>query len=184
MEESTTETWRDVAGYESVYEVSDLGRVRSHDRVVDGPRGQQGIKGRIMRLRLLHGYQKIDLCQNSLSKSFFVHRLVVAAFIGPCPVGKEVNHVDGNKLNNRPSNLEFLTHLENMQHAYRNGLIVARLGVDSSRAKHTDKDVLDIRAAYAAGGVTQRKLAEKYGVSHVNISLIVNRKQWSHLPPA
>ena len=182
MKASTTENWRDIAGYEGVYRVSDLGRVRSLDRMVDGAKGQRRLKGKVLRPRLSHhGYGHLDLCQNALSKNFFVHRLVAAAFIGPLPVGKQVNHKDGCKSNNLPTNLEYVTQLENMQHAYRTGLFKARLGVDSSSAKLTESDVLAIRAAYAAGGVTQKNLANKYGVCHVNISNIVNRKRWSHI---
>jgi len=182
--EQAIETWRDVAGYEGVYRVSDLGRVRSLDRMVDHPKGQMRLNGKVMRLRLSHGYEKVDLCQNGLRKKFFVHRLVVTAFLGQCPDGKEVNHVDGNKLNNRPSNLEYVTHLENMQHAYQTGLSKTQIGVENINSKLTETDVLEIRAAYAAGGVAQQKLAGKYCVSQNIICNIVRRKIWAHLPPA
>jgi len=182
--EQTIETWRAIAGYESFYQVSDAGRVRSHDRVVDDAKGQRRLNGKVLRPGLVSGYEQVVLCQKSLLKSFYVHRIVAVAFIGPCPAGKQVNHRDGDKLNNRLSNLEYVTAAQNTQHAYRMGLSKAICGANHYRAKLTDKDVLEIRAAYAAGGVTQRKLADNFGVHRVNISNIVNRQTWAHLPPA
>ena len=184
MEESTTETWRSIAGFDGDYEVSDHGRVRSVDRVVNGPKGQMRIKGKVLRPSLSCRYGRVGLQKNALRKQFFVHRLVAAAFIGPLPNEKQVNHIDGKKLNNLSSNLEYVTHLENMQHASRTGLLKAICGANHCRAKLTDKDVLEIRATYADGGVTQRKLADKYGVDKANIFRIIHRQKWAHLPPA
>jgi len=132
----------------------------------------------------MNGYQRVILQKNCLQKQFLVHRLVAAAFIGTCPVGKQVNHLDGDKLNNQPSNLEYVTQSENMQHAYRSGLLKVICGANHCCAKLTEEDVLAIRATYAAGGVTQQKLADKYGVGDVNICNIVNRRSWAHLPTA
>ena len=183
MKTSTIETWRSIAGYEGDYEVSDFGRVRSLDRVVNGSRWQIRLNGKVLRPSLASGYQKVCLKQNGPHKQFLVHRLVAASFIGPCPVGRQVNHVDGCKLNNRLSNLEYVTGCENMQHASRAGLLKVMCGANHYRAKLTDRDVLDIRAAYAAGGVTHRKLADKYGVDKANIHHIIHRQTWAHLPP-
>ena len=182
--EQIIETWRDVVEYEGFYQVSNAGRVRSRDRVVDGPRVQQGIMGKVLRPGIANGYVKVVLCQNAIKKTCFIHRLVATAFLGRCPDGSQVIHIDGVKLNNRLPNLAYATRSEITLNAYRNGLIVARLGVDNPRAKLTESDVLAIRETYAAGGVTMQKLAEKYRVSHVNISLIILRKTWAHLPPA
>jgi len=182
--EQTIETWRDVVEYEGVYQVSDAGRVRSLDRMVDGPRVQRKSKGKSIRPSLVSGYKQAGLQQNGLRKYFYVHRLVAAAFIGPRPVGRQINHIDGKKLNNRPSNLEYVTQSENTLHAYRTGLLKSMCGVDSPHAKLNDKDVLEIRAAYAAGGITMKKIAFKYEVSHSQIRRIIQRQTWAHLPPA
>ena len=184
MEESTIETWRDVVGYEGVYEVSDHGRVRSVDRVVNGPKGQMRIKGKVLRPSLSCRYGRVGLQKNALRKQFFVHRLVAAAFIGPLPNEKQVNHIDGDKLNNQSANLEYVTQSENMQHAYRTGLQKAICGANHHHAKLSEADVLAIRATYADGGITQQKLADNFGVGHVNIHNIVHRQRWAHLPPA
>ena len=182
--EQATERWQDVVGYEGLYLVSDYGRVWSVDRTVDGARGKRRLNGRVLRPSLAGGYQKIDLCQNAMRNTFLIHRLVAAAFLGPCPAEKQVNHKDGCKLNNLSSNLEYVTHSENILHAYIAGLLKAMCGANNHHAKLSEADVLEIRAAHASGGVTQKKLADKYGVSHVNISHIVNRQRWAHLSPA
>ena len=181
--EQTIETWRDAIGYEGLYRVSDLGRVRSLDRVVDGPKGQMRLNGKVMKLSLVGGYEQIGLCKNGPQKFLYVHRLVAAAFIGPRPNEKQVNHRDGNKLNNRSSNLEYVTARENIHHAWRMGLSKTR-GTEHPASKLTEENVLAIREAHAAGGVSQKKLADKYGVSAGSISFIVNRQTWAHLPPA
>ena len=184
MKASTIETWRAIAGYEGDYEVSDFGRVRSLDRMVDGPRVQRKSKGRVISMNFSRKYKKVGLHQKGLQKQFFVHRLVAVAFLGPCPTGKQVNHKDGCKSNNRPSNLEYVTPLENIQHACLTGLSKTQIGEENINDKLTEENVLDIRATYAAGGVTQQKLADNFGVGHVNISNIVHRRSWAHLPPA
>jgi len=184
MKASTTENWRDVAGYEGVYRVSDLGRVRSLDRMVDGPIVQRKSNGKVISLSFVHRYQKVGLQQNGLRKQFLVHRLVAAAFIGPCPDGKQVNHLDGDKLNNQPSNLEYVTPSQNTLHAYETGLKKAIRGTEHHSSKLSEADVLEIRATYAAGGITQRKLADSFGVGHKQISKIILRQRWAHLPPA
>jgi len=184
MKASTIEIWRDVVGYKGVYEVSDLGRVRSLDRVVDGPRVRQGIKGKVLRMSLSYGYERVYLCQNGLPKPFYVHGLVSAAFIGPRPVGRKINHIDGDKLNSRPLNLKYVTQSENALRSYRTGLSKAMVGVKNPHAKLAEADVLAIRDTYAAGGVTMQKLSNKYGVNCSIICGIIHRKRWAHLPPA
>jgi len=180
--EQATERWQDVVGYEGLYLVSDHGRVRSVGRTVDHPRGQRILKGKVLKPGFSHGYNMIGLQKNGPRKFFYVHRLVAAAFIGPCPVGRQVNHVDGVKLNNQMFNLEYVTPSENTLHAYRAGLLKAICGTKHYSAKLSEADVLEIRAAHAAGGVTQQKLADKYGVARKSICKIIYRKSWRHLP--
>jgi hypothetical protein len=125
--ETSVETWKPVVGYEGLYEVSDMGRVRSLDKWCPiGRYGRVKKKGRILKLDQRHGYMRIML-QNGVRAEKFcsaVHRLVAQAFI-PNPMGKcQVNHIDGNKANNTVSNLEWCTPKENMQHAIKTGLKV------------------------------------------------------------
>ena len=113
------EIWKAVEGYEGIYEVSNLGRVRSLDRDIY----QVGRWGKVMKVRQpgkmiaqqTHlGYKRVSLYRDGhKGKWFFVHRLVAAAFI-PNPDGKQyVNHKDENRANNVPSNLEWCTMAEN-----------------------------------------------------------------------
>lgn len=90
-----------------------------------------------------------------------------------------VNHVDGDKLNNHASNLEYITTEANIAHARANGMLSAK-GSRNNKAKLTDDAVRAIRRAYALGA-RQVDLAESYGVNQTTVSLIVRRKGWSHV---
>lgn len=103
------EKWLDVVGYEGLYQVSDLGRIKRDGHI----KATYIDKG---------GYITVSLSKKSKQKTLKVHRLVALAFI-PNPDGKiTVNHIDGNKHNNSVKNLEWSTHSENHKHAYRLGL--------------------------------------------------------------
>lgn len=122
------EEWRDIKGYEGLYQVSSLGRVRSLDRILFqrnrwGTITSKKIKGRIRRANVTNsGYLYLPLCKNRNSYCAKIHRLVAQAFI-PNPNGyQEVNHKDGNKLNNTVENLEWCTHSQNHIHAVKMGL--------------------------------------------------------------
>jgi hypothetical protein len=102
------------------------------------------------------------------------HRLVWEAAHGPIPPGHHVHHVNGNKRDNRLSNLELLTASEHMRRH--------KQGEGSPTAKLTAANVRAIRARFAAGGVTQTALAAEYGVKGVAVSNVVTRRTWKHLP--
>jgi hypothetical protein len=175
------EYWRHVVGYEGWYEVSSLGRVR---RVRSG----FGAKvGRILRFRPLpSGYLRVTLSKDCVEVDQYVHVLVAAAFLGPCPDGHEVNHKNGEKGDNRwtpeHTNLEYVTHAKNNEHARRTGLWDPARGEAAGKAKLTEEQVRAIRTAYAAGGVSHRKLAAEYAVSHATIRGIITREYWAHVP--
>jgi hypothetical protein len=182
------EEWRDIPKYEGYYQASSLGRVRS---LKDRGRGKAGaiLSPGINRL----GYHFLLLSKASKKRCIFVHRLVLAAFVGERVIGTEVNHIDSNKANNRPQNLEYVTHRQNMAHAVRNNLMPAGdrhwskthpervlRGEQNAQAKLTDDNVLDIRCrlAYGVKGVV---LAREYSVSDMLISKIKRREIWKHL---
>jgi len=103
--------WKPVVGYEGLYEVSDTGQVRSL------PRNGTVSYSRILRPNNVRGYLQVALQKNGKRKDFKVHRLVADAFI-PNPERKRtVNHIDGNKGNNRVENLEWATDSENQLHS-------------------------------------------------------------------
>lgn len=124
MNRTVSEVWRPVEGYEELYSVSNLGRVKSHDRNVWNGRGYYNKKGRVLKKsKTTTGYWKVELSENGKKKSIRVHRLVAKAFI-PRVEGKNIiNHKDGNPLNNLVENLEWCNQSENMKHAYEIGLM-------------------------------------------------------------
>lgn len=117
------EIWKPVKDYEGLYEVSNLGKVRALDRKVITKNGViKTRKSKEKKQSKCIGYAYVGLTKEGISKTFRVHRLVAQAFI-PNPENKEqVNHIDGNKLNNRVDNLEWCTNQENCIHAWKNGL--------------------------------------------------------------
>lgn len=130
---SNEEVWKPVVGYEGFYEVSNLGGVRSLDRTTlrDNRHGRQPteIKGRVMKQGIRSGYYYVNLCVNDVRKKRTVHSLVAEAFLSWAGV-REVNHKDGNKMNNYADNLEWCTRSENHKHALVNGLFVPPSGKD------------------------------------------------------
>jgi endogenous inhibitor of DNA gyrase (YacG/DUF329 family) len=105
------EQWLPVLGYEGLYEVSGHGRVKAMPRSSTG-RGEHLLRQHIRR----HRYLSVRLYNNAgTARRMTVHRLVLEAFIGPCPAGKECCHRDGDAQNNTPSNLYWGTHTENMR---------------------------------------------------------------------
>lgn len=114
------ETWKDIQGYEGIYQISSYGQVRSLDRF-DGIRYR---KGQLIALAMKkNGYLQVGLRKDGKRKWFGVHRLVAIHFIDN-PLNKsQVNHIDCNKQNNHVSNLEWVSPEENMKHARDNGLM-------------------------------------------------------------
>lgn len=116
--------WKDIPGYEGLYQVSESGIVRSLDRIVtqqgrgkafDGKR-----KGRELKQHEQNnGYMIVQLCKNGEKKAVTVHRLVAEAFLGRKECHQDVNHIDGNKKNNSANNLEWTTRRNNILHSYR-----------------------------------------------------------------
>ena len=105
------EIWKDIEDYEELYQISSFGRVRrKKDDYIFKENKNSG------------GYRVITLTKNKKEKSFSVHQLVAQAFISNPNNLPQINHIDGNKMNNRVDNLEYCTASENMQHAYKNGL--------------------------------------------------------------
>jgi len=167
---SMMETWMPAVGFNGIYEVSDLGRVKRVD------------SGRILRRRGGNGYDVAVLFRNGVRNQRLVHRLVVEAFVGIIPTGLQVNHINGDKLDNTLSNLEIVTPSQNTTHAYRVLNCIPRpKGESHSNAMLSEDQVRSIRREYGGGSETLGKLGAKYGVGISAIWLIVKRKNWKHL---
>lgn len=122
------------------------------------------------------GYYMVSISQNNRTKPYKVHRLLMQTFT-PNPNGyKEVNHIDGNKLNNDLKNLEWCDHRQNMSHAFKSGL-VNNSGEKNGMAKLKDADIPIIRQLLA-DGMSQYKIALIYSVSRSAIMNLKNRSKW------
>jgi len=131
------EVWKDIKGYEGLYQVSNLGRVKSLSR--DGVKNQFRDIENIMIPNNTR-YSRITLCNGIEKKQYSVHRLVAIAFISNPLNKKTVNHIDGNKNNNSLENLEWNTYSENLKHSFR------ILGRDPSKTQLGKKGILSHRS--------------------------------------
>lgn len=162
------EIWRGIiykgVDYTSHYKISTQGRVI-------------GFKGRYLNpAKTGQGYYYVCLCKDKNIVSAKVHRLVAEAFV-PLVTGKEqINHIDGDKLNNWANNLEWCTHKENMKHRDIMGLTPR--GEKHGRSKLTEINIEDIRAST----LSRKEIAVKYGMSYSHISAIINRTKWNWKP--
>lgn len=175
MEE--VEEWRPIAGFDSQYEISSIGRVR---RLVGGHRTYAGrlLKSSPKKPSSYHIIRLLDAKNIRLTR--YVHRLVVETFRGPIGSGLEVNHIDGDKNNNRLSNLELVSRREHYEHAVSSGQNTTVLrGEKNASAKLTVQDVLAIRRK--SGTIPTVTLAREYGVSFSTIRRIVLRQYWGHV---
>lgn len=177
---ATAESWRPVAGTNGMYEVSDLGRVRSwflrgYNHEARGGRRQVPVI--LAVLRAAH-YPKASLRTPGVvsTRRVPIHLLVLESFVGPRPYPEaEGSHLNGNSRDARAANLCWESPSANWHRRYAHG--TATKGEDNPRAKITEADVRDIRAAIAAGatGISQ---ALKYGLGHTTVSAIKHRKLW------
>lgn len=150
-------------------EVSNLGNIKSRGKILKGDISNKG-------------YKRVHVSNNGQNYKLYHHQLVAQTFI-PNPENKPcVNHIDGNKLNNKVDNLEWCTHSENLKHAYAIGLRSSK-GESNTQAKLTEDDVRYIRKIYKKHDKLNNtyKLAKKYNVSPKCIMNIVNYKTWKHV---
>lgn len=159
--------WKPIPGYEGLYDVSSDGDVFSF-------KTSKLLKAGIGSA----GYPQVDLCLQGKRRTYAIHQLVAAAFIGGRPEGMVVCHNDGDKTNNRPENLRIDSQTENNRDKIAHGTIAA--GERNSKAKLTADAVIEVRRL-AASGISHRAIASKFGVSRPAISYIVRGDTWKHI---
>lgn len=184
---ASVENWLPVVGSKGLYEVSDLGRVRSLDRVQTYQRLDQ-YSGRVLTIErhrrgvMLRpgekpsGHVSVVLGRRLGSKD--VHFLVLTAFAGPCPVGMECLHDNDIASDNRLANLRWGTRSENVLDAIRNG--GRKIGSGAVNAKLTEADIPEIRARLSAGASSE-VVARDYGVSGGTIRQVTRGRTWGHV---
>lgn len=169
----SNEVWEEVLGYQGMYLVSNLGNVKSMSAWKNGG---------LMKLKPnRYGYYRINLCLDMKRETVFVHRIVWEAFNGVIPDTLQINHIDGNKTNNRLDNLELVTASENIQHAFDNDLMLPKRGEANGFAKLTEDQVREIRKRIESGAISMRALSFEYGISDTTVRLIIKRKLWKHV---
>jgi hypothetical protein len=171
MHPELIEDWRPVVGWEADYSVSSLGRVRRDTASVRWPAGL------IRPAMHPKGYLQVCLRVSPRKHTIRVHILVAAAFLGPRPDGLTINHIDGNKLNNAVSNLEYVTQQRQIRHAFEHGLS-RQDGEHNAIHVLTEAEVVWAREQYAALAVTQQELANRFGVDRTTIRDMLHGRNW------
>ena len=180
MESNVIEIWKDITGYESLYQVSNTGKVKSLERVSifnnsTGLKKERFLKDSSSSER----YSKVKLSKNSIETPFLVHRLVAKAFLENPNNKKEVNHINGIKNDNRVENLEWATRSENTIHAFETKLKISQKGSEHGNAKLNEFQVLEIREIGRSKQL--KEIADIYNVDKSLISLVLLRKAWKHI---
>lgn len=158
----TDEIWR---GFETGYEVSNLGNVRSIDRIVTTVKNQLRLKGRLLKPAIdKKGYKRFAIMKQGKLTTYKLHRIVATAFIVNESNKPQVNHIDGNKLNNEAGNLEWVNNSENQLHAYKLGLSKAKRLHESARCKQT-KESIEAIVDLKSKGVKNQLIADMFGCS-------------------
>lgn len=186
------EIWRCVTikPFNKYYEVSNMGNVRSLDKIIKCKIGKGLRKGRKLKTYITNGYEFVSLCDKQKQKTCYVHILVASAFI-PNPDKKPtVNHKFGNKLDNRASELEWATMSEQMKHAINIGLFIPKpppkLGSGSDHAKSKSVIQYDLEGNIIAQYGSANEAKRVTGYNQMSISLSCKKKsiykgfKWSY----
>ena len=173
------EIWKDIPGYDGWYQVSNHGRVRSWRKY--GNCNKKTKHPKIMNGSVNNkGYVMIHLRIGDNSEYISTHRLVGKLFIPNQENKPQINHIDGDKLNNNINNLEWVTAKENTAHAFEAKLRENPKGEKHGNSILTKGDVFKIHDLYNKG-VFQKKIAKKFGIAQQTVSEIVTFRKWKHL---
>ena len=174
------EIFKDIPGYEGLYQVSNLGRVKSlHRTFIRSNNKIQTIKERILKPFVNHkGYNVIALSKKCVLSHFTIHSLVLLVFIGKKPHNLQTRHLDGNKKNNNLNNLCYGTPRENADDKIKHGHISHSEKHPSSKLKN--KEVMKIKRLIKQG-ITYFEISKSYPVNANAIRDIAKGRTWNHL---
>jgi hypothetical protein len=167
------EEWRDVVGYEGCYKISNYGKIYSIPR--PSTRG-----GMIKPYSLKTGHLQVGLSRYGVETTWAVHRLVAAAFFGPCPEGQEVRHGPAGVADNSTENLCYGTRAENVADRTRDG--TQPVGERNNHAKLTEIQVIEILGRIADGDLTDAAIAREYELARSTVHRLRHGDTWKHLP--
>ena len=173
------EEWRDIIGYEGIYQVSNTGKVRSLDRYThvkcENYEYDRKTKGRILKPKTMKcRYYAVDLCnREGIMKEYTIHRLVAQAFLKDYEPHLTVNHKDGNHFNNNITNLEMATIEENNNHALQEG-------INRGSSELSIEDVKKIRELNKQG-YSYNYIATLYPITRQSVYCICTYKTWKHI---
>lgn len=173
------EIWKDIPEYEGIYQVSNLGNLKSYDRIVLFGKIKALRKGKLLSLRHNpNDYLYTVFSVNKNRKTVKPHRIVAEVFLPNTENKRCVNHINGIKIDNRVDNLEWVTYSENTKHAVKIGLKTGKRGENSHLAKLTKEQIENIRIIYSNGNISQLKVAKLFNVSQPQINRIINNVNW------
>lgn len=168
----TNEIWKDVPGYEGLYQISHSGQIKRLGGVVNRKNGTNITvheKYLIPQAHSKYGHLRIALWKDGCAKFFGIHNLVMLTFVGECPKGMEIRHLNGNPYDNNISNLQYGTRSENM-------IDTSKFGRCHNQ-KLSAADVLDIRKRHSNGD-SMSHIAKDYGVNSGSIHSIITNKSY------
>lgn len=175
--EAMNEEWKAILGWEGLYEVSNLGRVRSRTRRVKCAWGMRTATGRVVQPRSsANGYLRVALRNGGFSEEHLVHRLVARHFV--CGYGAEVRHLDGDKSNNAAWNLAWGSRRDNEADKAAHGTKL--FGERHPRSTLTDEVVREIRRLHSSG-LSQLAIAKALGIRRGPVGTVVRGEGWSHV---
>lgn len=175
------EFWLPIRGYESLYEVSNWGRIKSLEKVILYSNGRRYLyEEKILKLNPSNGYKTISLVKDKAKLTHMVHRLVAIAF-KENPLNKPfVNHEDGDRSNNYYLNLNWSTNSENQLHSYNILGNKSVMGENNGASKLKKNDVLTIRELHLTG-ISQSQLGRLFSVCQESIRKIIYKETWAHV---
>ncbi len=166
------EIWKDVPKYEKIYKISNYGKVKRlvgwkcwHERIL-----KSSDNGR--------GYNWVYLSKNNIRRKYYIHRLVLESFVGPCPQEMEGCHNDGKTKNNFIENLRWDTRKNNNRDKIKHGTLVC--GSKIKQSKLSDQNVIDIINRYI-NGESGTNIAKDFCVNFSAIYKILRQESWKHV---